>query len=158
MSANEYNFVTVWKIAAPLQEVWDIVYDVENLPSWWKAVISVDIVDEGDANGINSIVKQVWKGALPYQLSFDSKTTKIDYLKTIEIVAAGDLNGRGKWTFSEDMGITTVQYNWDVQTKHKVLSLLAFVIKPILAWNHDEIMRWGALGLAEKLNAKLIEY
>ena len=99
-----------------------------------------------------------WKGVLPYQLSLISRTTAVDYLKSIEIVASGDLEGRGKWTFTSEEGIVTVQYNWDVKTTQKVISFLALVLKPLLAWNHDEIMRWGALGLTNKLNARLIQY
>ncbi len=99
-----------------------------------------------------------WKGVLPYQLSLISRTTAVDYLKSIEIVASGDVEGKGKWTFTSEEGIVTVQYNWDVKTTQKVISFLAFVLKPLLAWNHDEIMRWGALGLTNKLNARLIQY
>jgi hypothetical protein len=39
-----------------------------------------------------------------------------------------------------------------------VLNFFALIIKPLLAWNHNEMMRWGAMGLANKLNAKLVEY
>lgn len=158
MSVNEYSFVTVWKLEAPLKEVWDVICVPENLPSWWKSVIAIKVIDRGDDQGVNFIAEQTWKGVLPYQLSMLSKTTAVDYLKSIEIVASGDLEGRGKWTFIEEEGIVTVQYNWDVRTTQKAMKFLALIIKPLLAWNHDEIMRTGALGLANKLNAKLIQY
>jgi uncharacterized protein YndB with AHSA1/START domain len=158
MSTNQYSFVTVWKIKAPIKAVWDIICDTENLPTWWKAVVDIKVINRGDENGINFLVEQTWKGVLPYRLSLRSKTIAVDYLKSIEIVASGDLDGFGKWTFTEEGEITVIQYNWDVKTTQKSLSFLALVIKPLLTWNHDEIMRWGALGLANKLNAKLIEY
>lgn len=158
MSTNQYSFVTVWKIKAPIKAVWDIICDTENLPTWWKAVVDIKVINRGDENGINFLVEQTWKGVLPYRLSLRAKTIAVDYLKSIEIVATGDVEGFGKWTFTEEGEITIVQYNWDVKTTQKSLSFLALVIKPLLAWNHDEIMRWGALGLANKLNAKPIEY
>ena len=158
MSANEYSFVTVWKIAAPLETVWDVIYDIEDLPNWWKAVVSIEVIDRGDSNGVHCLTKQTWKGVLPYQMSFISQTTAVDYLKTIEVVASGDLEGKGKWNFSSSEGIVTVQYHWDVKTTLHLISFLALALKPLLVWNHDEIMRWGALGLANKLNAKLIQY
>jgi len=158
MSTNQYSFVTVWKIEAPIKAVWDVICDTENLPSWWKAIVDIKVIDRGDANGVNFFVEQTWKGVLPYRLSLLSKTTSVDYLKSIEIVASGDLDGFGKWTFTQEGEITIIQYNWDVKTTQKALSFLALVMKPLLAWNHDEIMRWGALGLANKLNARLIEY
>jgi uncharacterized protein YndB with AHSA1/START domain len=158
MSVNEYSFVTVWKIEAPLEAVWDVICNTEDLPNWWKAVIGVKVIDRGDVNGVNFLAEQTWKGVLPYQLSLLSRTTAVDYLKSIEIVASGDVEGKGKWTFTEDEGIVTVQYNWDVRTTQKAISFLALIVKPLLAWNHDEIMRWGASGLANKLNGKLIQY
>jgi uncharacterized protein YndB with AHSA1/START domain len=158
MSTNQYSFVTVWKIEAPIKAVWDVICDTENLPSWWKAVVDIKVIDRGDENGVNFLVEQTWKGVLPYRLFLLSKTTAVDYLKSIEIVASGDLDGFGKWTFTEKGEITTVQYNWEVKTTQKALNFLALVIKPLLAWNHDQIMRWGAVGLANKLNARLIEY
>ena len=120
-------------------------------------VINIKVLDRGDSNGVNFLAEQTWKGVLPYQLSFLSKTTAVDYLKSIEIVASGGLEGKGKWTFTENKGIVTVQYNWDVRTKQKAMSFLALVLKPLLVWNHDEMMRWGALGLANKLDARLIQ-
>jgi uncharacterized protein YndB with AHSA1/START domain len=158
MSVNEYSFVTVWKIEAPLKAVWDAICNTEDLPNWWKAVIGIKVIDRGDANGVNFLTEQTWKGILPYQLSMTSKTTTVDNLKSIELVASGDLEGRGKWTFTEEEGIVRVQYNWDVKTTQKGMKFLAFILKPLLAWNHDEIMRWGAKGLANKLNARLIQY
>ena len=158
MSVNQYNFVTVWKIEAPIQEVWDTIYDTENMPNWWKALLKVEVIDKGDQNRVNAVFKQTWRGKLPYQLSLLSRNEAIDYLKSIEITASGDLEGKGKWTFTEDGAIVTVQYNWDVKTTQKYMSFLAVILKPLLAWNHDEIMRWGAIGLANKLNSRLVQY
>ena len=157
MSVNEYNFVTIWKIEAPLQVVWDIICDLENLPHWWKAVVKVKVKERGDNEGVGFLTEQTWKGVLPYKLSFVSKTIAVDTLKSIELVASGDLEGRGKWTFTEDKGIVTVRYNWDVKTTSLGLSYLAFLLKPLLAWNHNEIMRQGALGLANKLDSRLVQ-
>ena len=158
MSVNEYNFVTIWKLEAPLPKVWEVLCDIENLPNWWKAVVKVKVLARGNRNGVNFLTEETWKGVLPYQLSMTSKTTTVDNLKSIELVATGDLNGKGKWIFTESEGIVRVQYNWDVKTTQKAMKWLAFAFKPLLAWNHNEIMRWGALGLANKLDAKLIEY
>lgn len=69
MPANEYSFVTVWKIEAPLPEVWDVISDTEGLPNWWKAVVGVKILERGEENGLNCLVAQTWQGVLPYQLS-----------------------------------------------------------------------------------------
>ena len=81
----------------------------------------------------------------------------MDYLKSIEFNASGDLEGYGKWSFTSEENWVILQHDWDVKTTKKWLNLLAPVAKPLLAWNHDEIMRRGAQGLAKKLNSKLIQ-
>ncbi|VEP17413.1 conserved hypothetical protein [Hyella patelloides LEGE 07179] len=69
MSVNEYSFVTVWKIEAPLRKVWDTICDIKHFPYWWKAVENINVMDKGNSNGINFITEPTWKGVLPYQLS-----------------------------------------------------------------------------------------
>jgi hypothetical protein len=64
------------------------------------------------------------------------------------------LEGEGRWTFESEGDITTVRYDWNVRTTGAGMTLLAAVIKPLLAWNHDEIMRWGEAGLIDRLNAE----
>lgn len=157
MSINEYNFVTVWKLEALLLDVWNTIMAVESFPDWWPAVKEIEILDRGDDNGLNSLTKQTWQGVLPYRLSFVSKTTEINYLQSIVVVASGDLEGTGRWTFSQEDKIAIIRYDWNVKTTGLMMSLLASVLKPLLAWNHDEIMRQGALGLANRLDAKLLE-
>lgn len=158
MPINQYNFVTIWKIEAPLLAVWNTLMDVEKFPEWWPAVKQLEIIDRGDSNGINSITKQTWQGVLPYRLSFVAQTTEINYLESMFLVASGDLQGSGQWQFSQEDQISIIRYDWNVKTTSIAMSLLASLLKPLLAWNHDEIMRWGALGLADRLGAKLIEY
>lgn len=157
MSVNEYSFVTVWKIAAPLKDVWDAIFEIEKFPNWWKAAKNVEVLEPGDGNGVNCLTQQTWTGMLPYKITFKSRRKAVDYLKKIEIASSGNLQGEGIWTFTEEDGVVTVQYKWEIETTSQPISFLTKIFKPLLIKNHDEIMRSGANGLAEKLNAKLIE-
>ena len=60
MPVNEYSFVTVWKIEAPLKTVWDLICNIEDLSNWWKAVVSIKVLDRGDSNGVNFLTEQTW--------------------------------------------------------------------------------------------------
>jgi hypothetical protein len=152
MTPQTYHFVTIWQVKASLKEVWDIIIDVNHLPTWWPAVIKVKEIQKGDENGVNKIVEQTWKGILPYQLILVACITKVDYLKSIELTATGNLEGQGKWTFKEENGIVILQYDWQVTTTQTYLNVLGVILKPVLAWNHDVIMKWGEQGLVKKLN------
>jgi uncharacterized protein YndB with AHSA1/START domain len=155
---NDYEFVTIWRFDAPLEKVWALVKDSETWSLWWKGVLKVEKLKDGDASGVGAVHRSVWKSALPYQLVFDSETVRVEELKLIEIRAFGELDGAGIWTLTaEDASRTRVQYDWRVKTTKSWMNFLAPVAKPFFQWNHDTIMNWGGEGLAKKLNCKLLE-
>lgn len=158
MPSNHYHFLTRWRLEAPLSNVWDTIYDSMQWPSWWRGVVSVTEQDHGDENGINSIRTYTWKGRLPYKLRFSSKLLENDHGRLLHGHAFGDLEGKGTWRFSEADGITTLECEWEVCTTKKWMSALSFLLRPLFSYNHHLVMRWGAEGLARKLNVRLIAY
>lgn len=153
-----YSFITVWKIKAPLEKVWDLLYEQEQWPAWWKGVKKVETLQQGDSNNIGKKMRYTWKSFLPYTLSFDMVSRYIIKHSLMEGEAFGELEGIGLWQFTETEGITTVKYNWDVNATKKWMKKLAPILKPAFKWNHDVVMRWGAKGLAKQLNAQLLQY
>lgn len=154
----QYSFTTIWKIKAPLQEVWQVIYAHEEWPDWWKGVIKAETLQEGDESNLGKKVRYTWKSFLPYALTFDMESCNIQEPFVLEGIASGELEGEGKWQFEEHDGITTLQYNWNVNTTKKWMNDFSFMLKPLFKWNHDIVMKWGAKGLAKKLNATLILY
>jgi len=153
----EYRLLTVWRIAAPLQPVFDAVLDSLDWPKWWPGADSVEQLHPGDADGIGCVRRYIWKGALPYRLSFDARATRIESPRTLEAVVSGDLAGRGLWTFSYDAGITTVRYEWRVQTTKQWMNMLSQLTYHLFADNHHALMRKGGEGLARQLNVRLVD-
>lgn len=152
-----YSFITTWKIRAPLHQVWDVLYNQEDWPSWWKGVIRVELLQNGDANSIGKKMRYTWKSFLPYSLRFDMTSSSVIPYSFIEGNAAGELEGIGRWYFEQHNDITVITYTWDVNTTKKWMNTLAPLLKHIFKWNHDVVMRWGAEGLAKKLDAELLE-
>jgi uncharacterized protein YndB with AHSA1/START domain len=156
--AEDYEFVTIWRFDAPLEKVWSFIKDSETWSDWWKGVLKVEKLKEGDARGIGAIHRSTWKSALPYKLIFSSETVRIEEPKLIEVRAFGELDGAGIWNLTaEDKGVTRVRYDWRVKTTKSWMNLFAPVAKPFFRWNHNIIMNWGGTGLAKKLNCKLLE-
>jgi carbon monoxide dehydrogenase subunit G len=156
--AEDYKFTTVWRFDAPIEKVWAFIKDSETWSDWWKGVLRVEKLKDGDARGVGAIHRSTWKSALPYKLIFDSETVRIEELKLIEVRAFGELDGTGIWTLTaEDANTTRVAYDWRVKTTKRWMNLLAPLAKPFFRWNHNVIMNWGGVGLANKLNCKLLE-
>lgn len=155
---EHYEFTTIWRFDAPLETIWKEIKNSETWSDWWKGVLRVEKLKDGDANGIGAIHRSTWKSALPYKLIFDSEIVRMEELKLIEVRAFGELNGQGIWTLIATAENTTqVRYDWKVKTTKSWMNLLAPIAKPFFKWNHDTIMNWGGEGLAQKLGCKLLE-
>ena len=151
-----YRFLTTWLLAAPRERVFQEIWDSERWPSWWHGVESVVELEPGDEEGVGSLGRYVWKSRLPYRLTFDTRVTRVERPCYLEGEATGELAGTGRWRLFEQDGVTAVVYEWDVRTTSRWMNLLAPLVRPVFAWNHDVVMRWGGEGLARHLGAPLL--
>jgi uncharacterized membrane protein len=151
-----FTFISVWKIEAPLEPVWEAISRFEDWPSWWKGVQQVEVLSPGDSNRIGFCSRQTWKSKLPYKLKFEGCVTRVEPQSLIALTSGGELQGTGLMRFANDGKLTTFQYDWNVSTSKVWMNLVAPVAKPLFSWNHDVIMNWGAEGLASKLGGKKV--
>lgn len=152
----EYRFVTVWRIEAPLEAVCEAISHSLNWPQWWRNVESVEELVSGDARGIGSVRRYTWRGRLPYRIRFDICVVDAEPLTAVAGIASGDVEGRGRWSFSSDGAVTRVRFDWRIRTTPVWMNLLALFARPLIKWNHDGIMRHGGEALARRLNARLV--
>ena len=151
MSSVDFDLVTTWSLAAPLTQVWAALTAPEEWPSWWPSVVRVERLAEGDADGTGAVRRMTWRTALPYTLTFDMKSTRVEPMTVIEGRALGELDGVGRWTLSRDDGATRVRYDWRVRVTRPWMRAIAPLARPVFAWNHGVVMERGYLGLVRKL-------
>lgn len=151
----QYEFLTTWCLDAPIERVFEVLRDSSRYPEWWKGVQSVVALAPGDADGIGEASRFTWRSVLPYELSFDTRVTRIERPHLIEGRATGELEGTGTWRLFEGQGTAAV-YVWRVRTTRPWMNVLGPVARPAFAWNHDVVMRQGAAGIAQLLGARLI--
>jgi uncharacterized protein YndB with AHSA1/START domain len=152
-----YEFITVWRVKAPLEMVWNEIYYSEKWPEWWRGVEEVTELKKGDDLGVGSIRRYTWKSTLPYRLVFDVETVRVEPMTVIEGIARGELSGRGVWNIKVEGEYVTASYDWQVDTTKAWMNLIAPLARPLFKWNHDIVMSWGAEGLARRLGAVVIE-
>jgi len=92
-----------------------------------------------------------WKTALPYSLSFDVETVRLEKHRAIEGRAFGELDGTGLWTFEETSQGTTARYLWRVEVTKQWMRLMAPALAPVFAWNHHKVMGWGEADARKRL-------
>lgn len=151
MPARQFHLVTTWRLDASVSAVWRALSKPEHWPSWWRAVVRVETLAGGDALGIGALRRMTWRTALPYTLTFDMRTTRIEPLHLIEGRAEGELNGLGRWTLARDGTGTRVRYDWIVAVEKPWMRVMAPLLRPVFAWNHNKVMAWGEEDLARKL-------
>jgi uncharacterized protein YndB with AHSA1/START domain len=152
-----YRFLTTWCIDAPIEAVFDVLYDSVGYPRWWKGVNSVEVLEAGDEAGIGQLNRFVWRSVLPYSLGFDLKVTRVERPYLIEGHASGELQGVGTWQLYEGRGVAVV-YDWRVRTTKLWMNLFGPLARPAFAWNHDLVMRQGGRGLAGQLGTTLLRH
>jgi hypothetical protein len=151
MAVTQFNLTTDWTLDASVDRVWNVLIAPEDWPSWWRAVTGVERLVEGDANGIGAVRRMTWRTALPYTLTFDMCTTRIEPKTVIEGRAAGELDGTGRWTLQPSGPRTAVRYEWSVAVTQPWMRTMAPLLRPVFKWNHGVVMEWGRQGLSKKL-------
>lgn len=154
-SGTPYSFVTNWRVQAPIDPVWEAIYDAEAYPDWWKAVLSVTPLEAGDARGIGRTDRFAWKAPLGYRLRFDLRVTTVQRPVRLGGVATGELEGTGEWNLRRDGEATTVRYDWNVRTRRGWMNVLAPVARPVFRSSHDAVMRDGAIGIGRLLGVRV---
>ncbi|MEZ4501894.1 MAG: SRPBCC family protein [Dehalococcoidia bacterium] len=142
-----YRFVTDWRFDAPIEDVWAALLDSERWPEWWQGVRRVEQIEAGDADGIGNVRRYTFRSALPYDLVFDVRSTRIEMPRLLEGLASGELEGVGLWRLVSGPTGTRVRYLWDVRTRPRWMNLLGPLLRPAFVWNHDWVMRQGERGL-----------
>lgn len=151
MQHKPYHFITQWQFNAPLERVFQEIYQSEAWPSWWKGVRSVVDIKTGNPDGIGDVKRYTWRSILPYTLTFDMTLVEKIPLSRLAGNASGELEGRGIWQFNEENGVTYVRYEWSVRTTKAWMKFLTPIARPFFAWNHDVVMDWGRKGLERRL-------
>ena len=152
----QFALLTQWHLAAPIERVWDALVAVDEWPCWWRFAQSIVALEAGDANGIGARRRYVWSSRLPYRLSFEMRTTALQRPTLMEAIAAGDLNGVGRWRLEPDGPGTRVTYEWRVGTRTGWKHRLAPILAPVFRWNHNVVMAEGGRGLARHLGVDFI--
>lgn len=151
----DYQFSTIWRVEASVQEVWEILCHPDLWPEWWESLEQIIELKKGDVRGIGALHRYTWKGALPYRLTFDIHVLTIQPLCLLEGEASGEVEGRGVWSLTERGRETIVRYDWDIRTNARWMNVLAPLAGPVFRWNHDRVMRDGAKGLARRLGRRV---
>jgi polyketide cyclase/dehydrase/lipid transport protein len=153
--ANDYHFITRWRVRGTIDEVSDILSDPLDLARWWPSVyLAVKEIKPGDSKGLGREVELHTRGRLPYTLRWRFRTTESRRPYGFSLEAWGDFNGTGAWTFEQDADFVNITYDWKIRADKPLLRHLSFLLKPIFSANHRWAMARGEESLAAELGRR----
>jgi hypothetical protein len=151
MATNDYHFITTWRVKSSVEEVSEIIGNPRGLARWWPSVyLDVKVLEEGGEHGLGRVVSLYTKGWLPYTLRWDFRVTEVQP-EGFTLVAWGDFDGRGIWTFEQDGEWVNVTYDWQIKAEKPLLRYFSFIMKPIFSANHHWAMAKGEESLKLEL-------
>ena len=149
--SRRFEYVTEWRLAAPIEQVWDALVDVDAWPRWWPQVREVRTLHRGATSDLGTVRRIRWASRLPYGFSLDVETTEVGTMRRLRGRASGDMAGSGLWELERDGAGTFVRYTWQLELHTRWMRVVAPLMAPVFRWNHEGVMRAGGRGLARHL-------
>ena len=151
---TQYHLSTRWSFAAPVGAVWTELSRPEGWPEWWKGMLAVRLLEQGDGSGMGAYRRITWRGILPSQFTFNMRTVKIQPRALIESVADGQLTGVGRWQLIRSSTGTEVQHDWIVNVAVPGIPVIGAIAGLIFKWNHHALMQAGRRGLESRVGVR----
>ena len=144
-------------MTATPSRVWETLARSEEWIHWWRWLKDVEVLNEGNGQGIGHRVRHEVSSPLGYSLRYIGLITRASEPVMSRFEAEGDLEGRGQFSIERtDADSTLIVFHWLVETPKTWMNLLAPVARPIFVWNHHRLMGDFARDLAEACSAELL--
>lgn len=145
MSLHEYRFRNSWLLAAPAEQVYGAVVDLEGYPRWWRDVRTVLQVDDDTA-------ELVCRAVLPYELVIRMRRELDDPAAgRMRVWLSGDLEGSLAGVVTPHGDGSRLVITQDVVARKRLLRRLAPLARPAFLLNHALMMWRGERGLRAHL-------
>ena len=154
MPTRQFDLVSHWCLAAPVDRVWDALATLSTWPLWWPGVRSVRPLRHGDADGLGSVHRIEWTGRLLYRPFTKLRAIEVRRFERLRARTGGHLLGEAIWLLRSEGQHTHVTHLWRVHLAAPWMQRLAPVLLPLLRWIHVGVMRAGATGLAAYLDSE----
>lgn len=138
----DFSFEHEWVVGAPADRVAEVLLDLEHYPEWWPQVVAVAKIDDDTA-------RVLCRSRLPYTLDL-VLTARERGPSHLRVDLDGDLVGWSTFDLTASAQGTRVGYRQQVAVTNPWLDRLARLGKPVLRWNHAQMMAGCRAGLARR--------
>jgi hypothetical protein len=139
-------FQSTWRLPAAPVAVYATLADVSSYPTWWAQVRAARPL--GDGAG-----ELTCRSLVPHDLTFVMHREVEDPVNLIlRARLDGDLVGTSQWTVRAAANGSVAVFDEEVDLQSGMVRAAGRLVRPILRYNHDHMMRAGERGLRRYLS------
>lgn len=155
--AVRYHFITTIELSAERSEIWQTLARSEDWIDWWRWLREVEVLNEGNQDGVGHRVRHRVSSPLGYRLTYVGLVTRAVEPVMSRFEAEGDLEGWGQFALeATGTGSTMLRFHWLVETPKRWMNLLAPIARRVFIWNHHKLMEDFARDLARATSGELV--
>ena len=144
MASDRYRFHLTAHLPSPPDAVAQVLLDLEHYPRWWPQIRAVARLGPDDA-------LVVCRSRLPYDLELHLHAVS-QVPSRLEVGIDGPLRGFARWELSADgRAGTAMVFTQEVEVASTPLRIASRLVRPLLVWNHQAMMRGCLEGLSRAL-------
>jgi len=151
---NQYCFNSSWDINAPLEMIWNEVIHYMKWPHWCNGLEKIEPVDTFGHLEKGNHIRSIWKGTLPYSISFDAIIKDFIQYSFLSFNVSGDLYGEGICHFVPSHDNTTINFIWNVSPTKLWMKMSSPFARPAFIKNHDQIIEQAIAGFTHMVEQK----
>jgi len=99
-------------------------------------------------------LRSVWKGSLPYSISFDAIINDITPYSFLAFNVTGDLNGKGSCRVQPLANNTMINFVWEVAPTKFWMKMSSPFARPFFIENHDQLIEQAISGFTKMIEQK----
>lgn len=152
--ANYYSFNNCWNIKAPLEQSWNELLNYKKWPAWCDALEKIEPLGRFEHLKKGNQIRSVWKGTLPYSVSFDAIIKDIAPYSFLSFNVTGDLRGEGICHFVRSKENSMINFIWNVSPTRLWMRMSSPFARPLFIENHDHIIEHAVSGFNQMIKHK----
>ncbi|MGD7705275.1 SRPBCC family protein [Microlunatus sp. Y2014] len=136
---RHFRFGGEWLVDVPQAAAYEVLADLAHYPDWWPEVRAVARLGPVEA-------RVLVRSRLPYTLDLVLRAER-PAGDVLQCDLAGDLVGWARWRVAAEGERTRLTFSQEVEVTGRLLGLAAGIGRPLLVWNHEQMMRSAIRGL-----------
>jgi hypothetical protein len=155
---RDFGFSNSFTLEASQTRVHDVLLDLERYIEWWPQVRAVGKLDDDRA-------LVLCRSRLPYDLELVLTAVSREQ-GHLEVAIDGPITGWARFRLDEgssrssgtprrssEVETTEVVFEQEVRADAPAFVVASYVVKPLLRWNHDQMMRGLLEGIRQRVES-----